>query len=108
MGTINEKRMSLLERAAKRGKYAPLYVYLKQKQGALWRVNFAELEKLLGFTLPDSARIHRPWWANQGIRSGHSQAVAWEMAGWKTANVDMMAETLTFQKSGMFGNGCND
>jgi hypothetical protein len=86
----------LLRQAAQRGKYAPLHHHLVAQTGSEWRVTFADIEKLLGFKLPDSARIHRPWWANQGERGGHSHALAWEMAGWRTAEVDMAGEKLVF------------
>jgi hypothetical protein len=76
----------------------PLHHHLKERtdRADKWQVTFGEIEKLLGFKLPDSARIHRPWWANQGERGGQSHALAWEMAGWKTSQVDMAAETLVF------------
>ncbi|MBA2260907.1 MAG: hypothetical protein H0W18_18620 [Acidobacteria bacterium] len=28
-------------------------------------LTFAQIEDLLGFTLPDSARVHQEWWANK-------------------------------------------
>jgi hypothetical protein len=89
-------RHELLRKAAQRGKYAPLYERLKETKAREWRIKFSEIEKLLGFELPPSARIHRPWWANQGERGGHSHALAWEMAGWKTSQVDMVEETVRF------------
>ena len=93
---MSEKRRQILERAAQRGKYAPLHEHLKTIKTDEWRTTFEEIEHILGFDLPDSARIHRPWWANQGERGGHSHALAWEMAGWKTSQVDMVGECLTF------------
>jgi hypothetical protein len=89
-------RLELLRRTAERGKYAPLYQHLVKWRGKEWRATFSEIEKVLGFRLPDSARIHRPWWANQGERGGHSHALAWEMAGWKTSQVDMPGERIVF------------
>ena len=83
---------------ARRGKYAPLFDHLEQLRGTEWPATFGEIEKILGFSLPDSARIHRPWWANQGERGGHSHALAWEMAGWKTTQVDMAGERVVFVK----------
>ena len=83
-------------KAVKRGKYAPLHEHLLTLRGREWRTNFAKLEKVLGFSLPNSARIHRPWWANQGQSGGHSHAQAWQMAGWKTAEVRLDDETLVF------------
>jgi hypothetical protein len=89
-------RRELLQRAAQRGKYAALYRHLIGRSGAEWQVTFSDLERLLGFPLPDSARVHRPWWGNQGERGGHSHALAWEMAGWKTSAVDMANERVVF------------
>lgn len=87
-----------MERAAKRGKYAPLHEHLLKLNKLEWHASFAELEAILGFQLPDSAHIHRPWWANQGESGGHSHALAWQMAGWKTTKVDLAKESLIFAR----------
>ena len=79
-----------------RGKYSKLYTHLRSRPAELWRTTFREIESVLGFELPASARLHRPWWANQRGGNGHSQALAWSIAGWETADVDLEAETLTF------------
>jgi hypothetical protein len=89
----------LLRQAAERGKYAPLYQHLMQQTGNEWPATFRDIEILLGFRLPDSARIHRPWWSNQGERGGHSHALAWEMAGWRTSQVDMVSERVVFVRA---------
>ena len=81
-----------------RGKYEPLYAYLCGLNGALWRASFAEVEGVLGSSLPSSAYRHSAWWANQ--RDGnHSHALAWLTAGYQTSSVNLGAETLTFQRS---------
>lgn len=90
------KRQELLKKTVERGKYFPLYAFLQKYTKDEWRIKFSELEKVLGFPLPDSARIHRPWWANAGENGGHSHALAWEMAGWKTSQVDLVGENLIF------------
>ncbi|QIK95561.1 hypothetical protein G7076_02875 [Sphingomonas sp. HDW15A] len=90
-------REALMRDAARRGKYAPLYRHLDQMRGDEWATTFRELEQILGFRLPNSARLYRPWWAND-VKSGHSQSMAWSMAGWKTGNVDLDAETLEFRR----------
>ena len=92
-------REEMLRTTAQRGKYAPLYHHLAALPGNEWAATFREIERVLGFALPDSARIHRPWWANQGERGGHSHALAWEMAGWRTSQVDMADEKLVFVRS---------
>ena len=76
-----------------RGKYQRLYTYLHE-----WRTSFNEVEAVVGFELPPSARLHRPWWGNQRGGNGHSHALAWSVAGWETAEVDMDAETLLFRR----------
>lgn len=84
--------------AASRGKYAPLHRRLLAMAGPGWRVSFAELEAILGFRLPASARLHRSWWSNPARHGGHSHALAWRAAGWKARDVDLEAETLLFER----------
>ena len=91
-------RTRLVQEAASRGKYAPLYRHLSARTGPQWRVSFSELEAILGFELPDSARLYRPWWSNQKRGAGHSHALAWQAAGWKTREVDLEAEALVFSR----------
>ena len=83
---------------AVRGKYRRLYSHLSSLSADEWRATFGEVESVLGFELPASARLHRPWWANQKIGNGHSQCLAWSVAGWETVDVDMDAETLLFRR----------
>ena len=84
---------------ASRGKYHGLYAYLRGLPGKDWRTTFARIESIVGFALPASTRLHRPWWANRSCASRHSQALAWSVAGWETAEVDMDSETLLFRRS---------
>ncbi len=98
---MSATREQLVRNAAARGKYAPLYRHLLSARSELeWRTTFGELEVILGFRLPDSARLHRPWWSNSKKGSGHSHALAWQAAGWRTREVDIEAETLVFARSG--------
>ena len=82
---------------AARGKYQRLYSHLCSLPDREWKVSFADVEAVLGFELPDSARLYRPWWANQA-GGGRSQAIAWMAAGWETAKVDIPGETLLFRR----------
>ena len=91
-------REQLVRDAAARGKYAPLYRHLSTRAGSRWRTTFSEVEKILGFELPASARLYRPWWANQKKDAGHSHALAWQAAGWTTRKVDLEAEALVFAR----------
>lgn len=73
-------------------KYFNLTAYLANMEEGAWEATFNEVEEVLGFPLPDSARKHRPWWANQG----HAQSAAWLGARYKTVNVDLENEKVTF------------
>ena len=45
-----------------RSKYQRLYTYLRSLQVQARRTSFREIEAVVGFELPPSARLHRPWW----------------------------------------------
>ncbi|HSV03788.1 MAG TPA: hypothetical protein VLI41_11350 [Phenylobacterium sp.] len=75
-------------------KYEPLQRYLAQQAVRELPMTFKEIETVLGFELPDSARTHRPWWSNNV--GSHVNAAAWRRAGWRTARVDLASEKVTF------------
>ena len=79
------------------GKYEPLEKFLKSRRPGRWRVAFRELERLLGFKLPQSAFKYPAWWSNDD--TGHSHARAWLAAGWRTEQVDLAARKLTFARA---------
>jgi hypothetical protein len=76
-------------------KYAPLTRHLKAFRTGHVAMAFGEVEAVLGFDLPKSARRHRPWWSNEAGGS-HAQARAWLNAGFRVSEVDMEAERLVF------------
>lgn len=78
------------------GKYEPLTAHLRAGRQLEWTASFVEVEKVLGFPLPPSARKHRPWWGNQE-GAGHSQARGWQDAGWQVWKVDLDQERVTFR-----------
>ncbi len=94
---VMDRRRKYREMAL-RGKYRRLYTYLCALTAQEWRASFREIEVILGFELPASARLHRPWWANQRHGSGHSHSLAWRAADWETAEVDMDAQTLLLRR----------
>lgn len=75
-------------------KYGPLRVHLSLALGDEITMSFAEIEDVLGFTLPPSARRHPAWWSNNV--GTHVNAAAWRSAGWKTAQVNVPGERVTF------------
>jgi hypothetical protein len=59
-------------------------------------MSFSEIERILGSTLPPSARRHEAWWSNNP--TGHVNAQAWLGAGYRTENVDIAGEAVVFRR----------
>jgi hypothetical protein len=57
---------------------------------------FEQIENVLGFTLPPTARSKPQWWENNCMR--HSHANAWLNAGFLTQQVNLRNETLAFRR----------
>ena len=76
-------------------KYRPLSEHLTGRPEPEWRASFAELEAVLGFPLPKSARGGGGWWSNDSERP---HVRAWTMAGWEVAEVDPDAEAVVFRR----------
>lgn len=75
-------------------KYDPLQTYLARQAQREAAMAFGEIERVLGFPLPPSARRHQAWWANNV--GTHVNARAWRDAGWKTSRVDLASERVVF------------
>jgi hypothetical protein len=76
------------------GKYDALTGWLRNPTAIV--LTFAEIERIIGATLPQAARRHRPWWGNEkNARS--RQCRSWLDAGWEVDSVDEGAETVTFR-----------
>ncbi len=73
-------------------KYQKLTEHLTKVKGNRWDATFEEVERVIGVPLPESARQYPAWWANQG----RGQSKSWELAGWKSTNVDIANETVSF------------
>lgn len=80
-------------------KYRKLYTHLCGLNSHEWMTSFADIEAIIGDKLPASARLHRASWANDTTQT---RARAWISAGWKTAHVDMDAETLLFRREAIW------
>jgi len=75
-------------------KYYPLQTHLKELQGSQLPMTFSEVERVLGFPLPPSARSHPAWWSNN--RGTNVAVKAWRDAGWRTSRVSLSEERVTF------------
>lgn len=82
---------------AKENRYTPLAEYLKRRTGRTLRLRFDEIEKIIGGPLPQSAREHRAWWANDKF---HSQGKAWLGAGWFAEGLDLQEQSIAFSREG--------
>jgi hypothetical protein len=76
--------------------YAGLGARLRAEAGDRLALNFAEVERLLGRSLPWSAR-GPGWWANY---RGRAHARAWLEAGWRVHLVEPGARRVTFVRTG--------
>ena len=72
-------------------KYKSLANYLENCGKESVKLSFSEIEKILSFPLPDSAK-YRPFWANSET---HSFASSWLSVGYK-ADVDMDKKEVVF------------
>lgn len=87
-------------------KYDPLYEHLLYSGHSQLRMTFEQIERVLGVPLPASARKLREWWANNP--TGHAQAKSWHMASYKTGNVDLAGQAITFVLDLPHGGGLMD
>jgi hypothetical protein len=87
-----------LQRFAVPGQYRPLHKYLDDRYADTVVLKFTEIEDLLGFTLPDVARVQQEWWANGDADSAPSaQARSWTKAR-RTAKANLSAQTVVFER----------
>jgi hypothetical protein len=81
------------------GRYVLLYKYLENRYANIVVLTFAEIEDLLGFALPDQARLRQEWWTDKetaGADANHSDS--WTLAS-RTAKPNMVAKTVAFERA---------
>jgi hypothetical protein len=78
-------------------KYAKLDRFLRGQTGRWQTMSFGQIEGILGFPLPSSARDHRGWWSEHKT---HTHTKGWTDAGWRVWSVDLGAERVEFQRTG--------
>ncbi|HVI33407.1 DUF7662 domain-containing protein [Phenylobacterium sp.] len=75
-------------------KYSPLSDRLAGHPANEWQASFAEIEEVLGFPLPKTARTGKSWWS--GMDKPHARA--WTAHGFE-ADVDHARSLVTFRRS---------
>ena len=81
---------------ARLSKYDRLKNWLRECGRPQVTLAFAELEKILGFELPESALKYDSWWANS--TTGGSQIRAWRDAGWRVEEIDRRGRRVVFRR----------
>ncbi len=76
-------------------KYDPLRRYLEGRSTQQVPMTFAEIEKVLGFKLPESQR-YPAWWSNNPTNNVMTNE--WLAAGYKTEQVDIDGRKLVFRR----------
>lgn len=78
-------------------KYQPLRRFLEGRSSNFVPMTFAEIEKVLGFKLPESQK-YPAWWSNNPTNNVMTNE--WLAAGYKTEQVDIAGRKLVFRRTG--------
>ena len=90
-------RDGLVSEIAARDMYASLHRHLLSVHPEPeWRTVFGELEAILGYRLPDSARLRRPLWPSLKAGIDHSHSLTRQATRWRTQEVGVVGETTVF------------
>ena len=79
------------------GKYLSLYKYLENRYANRIVLTFADIEDLIGFALPDQARLHEEWWTATNV-AGPNYSDSWILAS-RTATPNLLAQTVVFERT---------
>ncbi len=79
--------------------YDKLAEYLDRQEVNAIRLTFAEVEKIIGGSLPQSAYAHAAWWANSRTEDSHSWAHKWIKAGWEKFALDQNGQWVEFRRA---------
>jgi hypothetical protein len=80
------------------GTYMLLYRYLENRYANTVVLTFLEIEDLLGFALPEPARLHREWWTDAANDAVPNYSDSWTLAS-RTAVPNMLAKTVVFERA---------
>jgi hypothetical protein len=81
------------------GKYLLLYRYLQNRYADTVVLTFGQIESLLGFSLPDQARLNQRWWTNaEATAAGANYSDSWKLAR-RAATPNLLAQTVAFERA---------
>jgi hypothetical protein len=79
-------------------RYDPLQGFLARQSASEIILTFDEIGRLIGQALPQSAKVHEAFWANEAAAdTRHYHCRAWRSAGYKVTT-DRTAEIALFYK----------
>ena len=81
-------------------KYDKLKIYLKGSEQERIQLTFTEIESILSFSLPNSAKQYRAWWPN----GGQSHSNIWMDVGYKVDEVSFTRQYVVFIRAGLLKN----
>lgn len=94
--SLDQQAGTPVEAATHSGKYVDLYRWLRDQPTDEVRATFDQVERVIGFPLPDSSRTHIAHWYGY---DGSAVARAIADAGWKASSVNLTAETVVFVRA---------
>jgi hypothetical protein len=84
------------------GEYRLLYKYLKDRFADRVVLTFADIEDLVGFSLPDQAMVEREWWdGTEPTNPPSLHRDSWTLAS-RTATVNLAAQNVLFERHTKF------
>jgi hypothetical protein len=87
------------QRCVTPSQYASLFNYLDGRYADRVVLTFGQIEDLLGFSLPDPARLSADWWTNPDPNTTRPRfADSWLLAN-RTAQPNLVALTVVFDRA---------
>jgi hypothetical protein len=87
--------MTELQSSKVPAEYRSLYTYLENRFADKVFLTFREIESLLGFALPDLARLQPDWWLTGEGEAAHARA--WSTAS-RVATPNLLAQSVMFER----------
>src|SRR4029078_13258190 len=81
------------------GEYRTLHKYLQDRYADTVVMTFGEIEDLIGFSLPDAARVEPGWLPGAAVDGVPTpQSLSWPQAG-RAATSRLLAQVVVFERT---------